>query len=1352
MVNAETKPIDQMAEIYIQHKDHDQHPAQKIQALIIDSPQWSMSRKDTPPAWLRKRKTDFADPDVLSPDHTEFPFDLVLDSAESLLAFIGMAYQHGKFGVKRTNFGLVLVGKIPGRTKKCIEPTGWSMMATTKVPKFYKARPHFFVEDIEVDEEDLLRDIARAHELDMVDIFGHTDEDFDALKKYMQDTTDSFIRKDGRVFVTLPKFQGLSIPLSHNLAMVQAQLQKLQADFLTNKDLEEAYVKAITEWIDLGVLVPVSQKDLEKTTYWAEMPYHPVFRQGVKTHKIRIVMNGSAKAKGTASLNEYLATGPNILPQILNIFSKFRTAPYFVVADIEKAFLQVGLLPPDDHLFIFRWLQKNSAGQQEQKLYRFARMPWGINCAPFVLNAVVRFLYDEAIRQAHKEGNIHKAQRLENLKDTTYVDDILALGSTTAEAVSTAKAAVQALQAGKMHVTKFRSYPPRLARQVDNTCKTEYEDYKILGVKYSPADDTLSPAADKIDAFRQRTVITKRQAAGIGARLFDPCGLTVPKSLLAKLLMQKVDKEHPKSSWAVKLSEQLTNEWHSYVDDVQQNIQKIKVPRLTRPEKYDKLRLCVFTDASSTAIAACLYEVAEVRGKMHPVLVSARNKIIPIKKRFSSLGLDTLTKDSLKINRLELTAALLGANMAQQHMAATGTKYDEVLAFTDSQVSCHWIWSAVAHHTDYVRKRVQAATAIIPARQWRHVPGDQNPADIASRGATIKELSESSLWFHGPAWLSQSRTAWPQIPQDAFNKLDVACSLVCCTRSMTRKQQKTQQVTEELQALLQPEATWDDLIRTIMNQKKSQGLSSAAAEILLLQHIQKTEAPKLYKNLIGQLSERELSDQERAHKHQYGLFFDTKTGLIISRSRNFIPTEEIKEQEESQDFTKKKELKGRTAAERDLIFLPATGPLVKQLVTKIHLEDTGHGSPNHVATEARLKYWILHVRKLAKDVKRHCSTCKKLDAKPLTQQEGPLPEKRFDVTDPQRRRPFYTYGIDFVGPFHPFRSKAKQRSTDTRAQGSPSVHIAVFSCAVTRAIHLEVVRDLSFEQFELAFSNFKVRRGTPHTIYSDNAKTFKVAQKLAIFQDTVAQKLQEQYKTSIEWIFNASRAPWWGGFFERMMRMIKEKLARNFYRHIFPSHEHFNSAVILLEKFINSRPLTTFYSDRIECAPITPNQFIQPYDQGTDFGVHAFCDKTLVQTKDMTPQVLRARRQEQNKFNHQLWYDFQCQYLDGLRQFHSTIRGKKPRTQITPGLCVLVTPDDHNFKPGAMLQKMHWKRAKVVKTIPGKDGKVRKVTIEWPTANGKWHQADYPIQKLCPVELNESEKQQFLLQQSPQVQ
>ena len=104
-------------------------------------------------------------------------------------------------------------------------------------------------------------------------------------------------------------------------------------------------------------------------------------------------------------------------------------------------------------------------------------------------------------------------------------------------------------------------------------------------------------------------------------------------------------------------------------------------------------------------------------------------------------------------------------------------------------------------------------------------------------------------------------------------------------------------------------------------------------------------------------------------------------------------------------------------------------------------------------------------------------------------------------------------------------------------------YIALFSCCVTRAIHLDLTTDLSATTF-IRLRKFAVRRGTPALIIADNAKTFKATSKATqltrLGEDS--EVVAHLTKNRIEWRFNLERAPWWGGFYEWMVGSVKRKV------------------------------------------------------------------------------------------------------------------------------------------------------------------------------------------------------------------
>ena len=120
-------------------------------------------------------------------------------------------------------------------------------------------------------------------------------------------------------------------------------------------------------------------------------------------------------------------------------------------------------------------------------------------------------------------------------------------------------------------------------------------------------------------------------------------------------------------------------------------------------------------------------------------------------------------------------------------------------------------------------------------------------------------------------------------------------------------------------------------------------------------------------------------------------------------------------------------------------------------------------------------------------------------------------------------------GIDFAEPLY-----AKSIQGDMQ-----KCYITFFSCCITRAVHLELIEDLSAMNFMYILRKFCARRGTSSLILMDNAKTFKT---LARLVDTLhANKGVEEFllEKHNKWTFTLECASWWGSHFDRMVGSVK---------------------------------------------------------------------------------------------------------------------------------------------------------------------------------------------------------------------
>ena len=169
----------------------------------------------------------------------------------------------------------------------------------------------------------------------------------------------------------------------------------------------------------------------------------------------------------------------------------------------------------------------------------------------------------------------------------------------------------------------------------------------------------------------------------------------------------------------------------------------------------------------------------------------------------------------------------------------------------------------------------------------------------------------------------------------------------------------------------------------------------------------------------------------------------------------------------------------------------------------------------------RQRYWVLRGREQVKKLIRQCILCKKLEGLPYKTVFCPdLPEFRVDDSPP-----FSHVWVDFAGPL---LVKGK-----TKAEDDYKSYVCLFTCASTRAVHIELVQSLTVESFIQAFRRFCARRGIPATFISDNAKTFKSASK-EVKKLLRSPRLAEYFKLKVvQWRFIVELAPFQGGFWER---------------------------------------------------------------------------------------------------------------------------------------------------------------------------------------------------------------------------
>ncbi|XP_035233491.1 uncharacterized protein LOC118205308 [Stegodyphus dumicola] len=270
-------------------------------------------------------------------------------------------------------------------------------------------------------------------------------------------------------------------------------------------------------------------------------------------------------------------------------------------------------------------------------------------------------------------------------------------------------------------------------------------------------------------------------------------------------------------------------------------------------------------------------------------------------------------------------------------------------------------------------------------------------------------------------------------------------------------------------------------------------------------------------------------------------------------------------------------MKNRVLVSSDLlkytfpILLPSKNVIVERMIELLHLEHK-HTGTQTLLMILRERVWIIKGRKTIRSVVKRCITCQRYAIKALEVPLPPLPEERKKLL-----KTFQLTGIDLAGPVF--------------FKGNLKACIVIFTCAVFRAVYLELITSLSTNVFIDAFKRFISRRGRVEVIYSDNGSNF-IGLNKAMNELDWADIESRCALMKIKWKFNPPTTSWWGGFWERLIRILKDLLRKNL-RHACLGYEEFLTLLCEGEGLMNNRPLIYLSEEGDDLSPLKPSMFLQ---------------------------------------------------------------------------------------------------------------------------------------------------------------
>ncbi|XP_058449025.1 uncharacterized protein LOC131428985 [Malaya genurostris] len=870
------------------------------------------------------------------------------------------------------------------------------------------------------------------------------------------------------------------------------------------------------------------------------------------------------------------------------------------------------------------------------------------------------FLATRVLQQlADDEGHCYPLAE-SSLRHDFYVDNLLS-GSDNAESLAaTCEQLISMLTSAGLPLRQWSSN----CQMVLNTIPLELRETQTL---LDLDHESSTPN------WKECTVLNKRAILSQISSLFDPLGLIGPTISKAKIMLQNLWRLQ--LDWDTPVAKSFACQWY----DFQQNLSALTDLRVSRPvisPGYDRVEIHGFSDASEAAYGACIYlRSIQSEGSCTVRLLISKSKVAPI-------GIQT-------IPRLELCAAQLLARLLTQVQNSTNV-IGTVYLWTDSSIVLNWIATSPSAWKTFVANRVAEIQELTSHVEWNHVPSKDNPADLISRGMDLQELLTNDLWWTGPQWLNSTLAPWPEKYTSASQQ-----------SPESRKSRKTVAlpvINQDVPDIIDRYSSLRQLLRiaTLLRRFTQNCIRRRTHQPILSGSLTPLEIDCTLLSLVRRVQEQHFSqDIQKLHS----------TGRIHRKSKlRFLHPQIV-------DGIIR--VGGRlhnariTVEEKHPIVLPKHR-LTEMIARREHLQ-TLHAGPSLLLSLLRQRFWPLSGRNLVRNIVHRCMICARAKPKPLQQLMGNLPPVRVN-----QAYPFQNVGIDLAGPIFVRTSLRNKRTPFIKA------YITVYMCMATKAVHLDLVTDLTTAAFIASLRRFVSRRGKPAHIYCDNATNFVGAQRelgelRKLFrseqhQNAVANKCSDE---GFHFHFIPPRSPTFGGIWEACVKSVKT-LLRKILGNAHLTESELQTALVQVEAMLNSRPITPMSDNPSDEMALTPGHFL------IGRSLNSIPDPDYQEL----PETRLSRWERVQQISQHFWSRWHKEYL-------ATLQNRYRWTQATDNLVVgsiVVLKDERN-------PPQRWPLGRVLSVHPGPDELVRVATVKCGLGI-----VERALSKLCllPVEIDPS--------------